>query len=173
MSKDRIVKLATTIFETTIGSMAVLSATLLLFITIAVTTGVIARYFFRNPLMWVVEISSYCLLFITFLGAAWVLKREKHVSMDMVLRWLSPHGSALLNLVTSVLGVVITLTVTIYTAESVWNYYEVGYRTTTLLYVPQWIILLVIPLGVFALCIQFIRRSCRYWREWMQCRARR
>ena len=52
------------------------SAATLIFVAmmLVVCAEVLLRYGFNSPISWVVEISEYALLWITFLGAAWVLR---------------------------------------------------------------------------------------------------
>ncbi|MBW1774752.1 MAG: TRAP transporter small permease, partial [Deltaproteobacteria bacterium] len=74
---------------------AFLGGVLLLFMMLSVTLEVGLRYFLGRPTSWVVEICGYILLYIPFLVAAWVLRREKHVKMDLVLGMLSPKAQSL------------------------------------------------------------------------------
>ncbi len=154
------------IFDYIIGFLALLAAVLLVFITLSVTTGVITRYLFRQPIIWVVEISQYSLLFITFLGAAWVLRRERHVKMDMLLDRLGQRSKALVSIITSGLAAIVCLIVVWYSVLSTWTYFKLDYFTPTILEVPQWIILAIIPVGTFMLFVQFIRRAYGYWKTW-------
>ena len=45
---------------------------------------VFLRTFFNRPQEWVMELSEYALLYITFLSAAFVLKKEGHIVVDLV-----------------------------------------------------------------------------------------
>ncbi len=154
------------IFDYGTDFLALLAAVLLIFITLSITTGVVTRYLLNAPIIWILEISEYSLLFITFLGAAWVLRREQHVKMDMVLNRLGPRSQALLNSITSMLSAFVCLVVVWYSIQATWNYFELGYYTPTILRVPQGPIVIIIPIGTFMLSIQFLRRTYGYWRRW-------
>ena len=99
------------IFDSIIGAGAILAAVLVAFVTIAVLLDITMRYFLGRPQVWVLEIVEYCLLFITFLAAAWVLKREGHVKMDIAIARLKPGNQAMANIITSVLGALIFFTI--------------------------------------------------------------
>ena len=49
-------------------------------------TNVILRYIFSKPFHWAEEAGGLLLLFLTFAAAAEILKREYHISSDMVYR---------------------------------------------------------------------------------------
>ena len=159
-------KKANDIFDHSLGYMAFLAAILLIFITLSVTAGVVMRYLLERPIIWVVEISQYSLLFIAFLGAAWVLKRERHVKMDLLIEHLGPRNKNILNIITSTLAAITCLVVTWYSLLSTVTYFQLDYFTPTILEVRQWILLAIIPVGSFLLFIQFIRRTYNYWRAW-------
>ena len=125
---------------------------------LAVGAEVVMRYFFNRPLLWVVEVTGLTLLYITFLVAAWVLRREQHVKMDMVLSRLSPRTQAILNIITSTLSAVIFLAITWYGAWATWEHFKAGYYTSTTMEIPYVYVLIIIPIGSLLLFIQFLRR---------------
>jgi TRAP-type C4-dicarboxylate transport system permease small subunit len=67
---------------TTIGLMAVLAA--------VVVVAVVTRYFLNLPLAWSEEVSRYSFIWATFLGAAICLREGTHLSVDLLVRRLSP-----------------------------------------------------------------------------------
>jgi TRAP-type C4-dicarboxylate transport system permease small subunit len=154
------------IFDRIIGVMNYCAIMLLIFVTLSVLTEVFMRYFLRHPLLWVVDIGEYILLWITFLSAAWVLKREGHVRMDLVVSHLSPRAQTLLNIITSFMGVVICLALFRYSGESTWDHFSRGVFRQGMIAVPKAPIMAIIPLGSLLLAIQFLRRASDFLREW-------
>src|SRR3972149_4403617 len=75
-----------------------------------VNIEVFSRYLGR-PTTWVAEISSILVLWIPFMIAGWVLRREGHVKMDVLVERLNPESQAMINFVTSLIGVVFMLIV--------------------------------------------------------------
>ena len=150
------------IFDSTIGIFAIFAAVLLAFIMLSVCTEVVTRYFLGRPLIWVIEVTEFVLVWITFLGAAWVLKREAHVVMDIVLVRLEPRTQALVNIITSVIGVAICLVLTGYGAFVTWDLYQREQFLPTILRPPSHILFAIIPIGSFLLFIQFLRRTYGY-----------
>jgi len=147
------------IFDRTNNLLAYLAGAILLFAVISVTTDVVLRYFFNKPLMWAVEINENNLLYITFLATAWVLTREGHVKVELVLNRLSPRAQNLMGLITSALGIIVCLVITWHGALVTWRDFQIGAYEPTILKIPNAYVLFIIPLGAFLLFIQFARRT--------------
>ena len=70
------------LFDLAIGVLFVLAGVLIMFVMLATSTDVTMRYFLNRPIVWLMEVSEAILVYITFLGCAWVLKRDAHVRID-------------------------------------------------------------------------------------------
>jgi TRAP-type C4-dicarboxylate transport system permease small subunit len=162
----KILKKLGRIYDHIIDSAAVLAGVMLIFLMLSVSLEVALRYFWGRPTSWVGEIAGYILLYIPFLIAAWVLKGEGHVKMDLLLNRLSPKNQCLLNAVTSVTSAVICLVLTWFGLRSSLYFYSVNYKTPTVLMLPKGIIIGIIFVGCFLLSIQFLRQAHRYWKDW-------
>jgi TRAP-type C4-dicarboxylate transport system permease small subunit len=127
-------------------------------ITLAVCVNVIMRYVFNRPIIGVEEITEQLLLFITFLGTAWLLKNEGHVTVDFVVIKLSPRTQAVLSIISSLFGVLISLALTWYGTKVTWSNFVKGAYFSTILELPKAPFFAVIPLGSFFLLVQFLRR---------------
>ncbi len=155
-----------TIFDKIMGILFVFACVLLVFMMLSVGFDVLMRYFVGRPQIWVIEVVAYSLLFITFLAAAWVLRGEGHVKMDLVLDRLSPRGRATLNIVTSTLATIMWLVIAFYTSQLVWILFQRGEIMNTALKPPKAPLVAVIPLGSFLLFIQSLRRTYGYLGSW-------
>lgn len=153
---------ANTIFDRTIGVLALFAGILIILIMIVISTEVITRFTLGSSIVWIIEITEYSLLWITFLGTTWVLKGEGHVKMDMVLNRLNIRNKALLNIITSVVGAIACLVVTWFAVKITWYHFLIGYKFTRVLEPPSYPILAIIPVGSFLLFIQFLRRVYGY-----------
>ncbi|MFC2013766.1 TRAP transporter small permease [Chloroflexota bacterium] len=163
---------ATAIFDRTISLIANFAAVILAFMTLIICYEIFMRYFLNSPTDWALEISGYCLVAITFLSTAWLLKREQHVKMDIMLNRLNPGDQSLMNTITSLLGTIVCLTVTWYGAKVTWEHFQSGQFFATMLEIPKWPLLLIITLGSLLLFIQFLRRTYGYLRSWRMSRGR-
>ncbi|MFC1980535.1 TRAP transporter small permease [Chloroflexota bacterium] len=149
------------IFDRALDLMVYFATALLIFMMLAVSMEVVQRYFLNRPSVWVIEISEILLLYMTFLGAAWLQRREGHVRIDLVLNRLKPKIQILLGIITSIIGVVISCVLFWYGVRVTWDYFQRGLLTPTYLAFPYAPILVIIPIGGFMLLIQFLRSTMR------------
>ncbi len=163
---------ASDIFDRVVDSLAVLAIVLLVFATLSVNLDVVMRYFMNRPLIWVGDATEYVLVFITFLGAAWLLKRKGHTSIDVVVTRLNPRNQALINTATSIVGAIVCLAITWYSAETTWDHFQRGIIFTKAIELPKAPLLSVIVLGSFLLFIQFLRDAHRYLMSWRALRSK-
>ncbi len=159
-------KKLTNFFDRVMDLMTTVAGILLICALLMVSGAIASRYFLGRPIGWVVEITEYIILYIAFLVAAWVLKKEEHVKMDMVLNRLNPGAQSLLNVITSAISTIVCFIIIWYGAKVTRELYQTGYFTPTLLELPKFIIIGIIPLGSLLLVIQFVRRTYNYWKSW-------
>ena len=153
----KIIAKAGPIFDRVIYGMACLSGALTIFTVLIVCADVVSRYLFNRPIVWVIEITEYALLYIVFLGAAWVLKMEAHVKMDLIVTYMPPGIQNRVDIVTSILGAMVCFAITWVGADVTWNHFQRNIPSVQILRTPLFIILAIIPIGSFFLFVQFLR----------------
>jgi len=158
-------------FDRILDILAVFASVFVFFIMCSVCYEVVARYFFNAPTTWVVEICSIILLFTPFLVGAWVLRKDGHVKMDLILVTFSLKNQALIKTITSTVAAFACLILVFYGTKLAWDFYKTHYFTNTLLRLPKSPILSIIPLGFFLLFIQSLRRARDTHGEWVRLRA--
>jgi TRAP-type C4-dicarboxylate transport system permease small subunit len=146
------------------GVMAGIAATIVIFMMFAISYSVIMRYFFNWPIAWIVEISSYLMLYITFLGTAWLLRREGHVEIDLFTANRRPRTKAWLRAITSMGGVLVGFVLAWKGSLVTIDYFERGVTVMGILNTPQFLLMAIIPTGGFLLMIEFILRIFRFGR---------
>lgn len=155
------------ILDRTMSVLAVVAAVLIVFMMLSIAADVaIMRLLLDRPQVWIMDVTSQSLLFIGFLGAAWVLKRNKHVTLDLLVTRLNPRAQVILNTIMSIIGVFICVVITWYGTEVTWEHFQKGIRSATYLEIPRGPLLAVIPLGGFLLSLQFLRRTIQYLKGW-------
>ncbi|MFH1651488.1 MAG: TRAP transporter small permease [Chloroflexota bacterium] len=133
------------------------------FLTVCI--DVLMRQVLDRPVTWAQEVIEYSIPLLAFFGAAWVLKVEGHVSIDLLVNLLKPRGGVILNAIMSFIGTIACFIVTWYSLLSTIDHAERGLRFVTTLKPLQWPFLLVIPLGFLMLSIQFLRRTYGFMKE--------
>ncbi len=144
--------------------MATLAATMVILMMLAISYSVIMRYLFNQPIAWIVEISSYLMLYITFLGTAWLLSRDGHVEIDLFTTHLSPKRKAVFKSLTSIGGASVGFILTWKGALVTIDYFRRGVTTMGILNTPQFLLMAIIPIGGFLLMVEFILRIVRFGR---------
>ncbi len=123
-----------------------LSATALLMITVIVFLNAVGRYFLSFSLMGAEEASRLLMVYICFLGAYTLLRRDGHVSVDVVMLLASPR---LQRIMRGLVGLLVILVMG-YLAYAAWQLVAfsagTGQRSTTLP-VPRYLFFLPAALG--------------------------
>jgi TRAP-type C4-dicarboxylate transport system permease small subunit len=153
-----------TAFDRFEAFLAFLAGILLSSMLLLICYAVLMRYFFLSPPGWIIEVTEDILLYITFLGAAWLLKERGHVSVDLIYERLNPKTKIVLDIIISIMGVIICLIMTWYSAASTWDHFQRGAVVVETLKMPKAILLGVIPIGFFTLSIEFIKQTHEYMR---------
>ncbi|MEO0249772.1 MAG: TRAP transporter small permease [candidate division WOR-3 bacterium] len=128
-----------------------------------VNIEVFSRYLGR-PTTWVTEISSILVLWIPFMIAAWVLRKEGHVKMDLLIERFHPRTRGLVDCITSLIGVVVMLIVA--WAGLMTTIYWIGNRTPTILMLPRSPIVGIIFFGSLLFAVQFFISALQNFRRW-------
>jgi C4-dicarboxylate transporter DctQ subunit len=144
--------------------LAALSGLLLLFVTFSIGFSIFTRAAgFQGP-AWVVQFNEYSLLWITFLAAGWVLKRGKHVSIDLLTGRLAWKGRAAMEMVHGFLGMTVSVILLCYGALVVWSHHQRGVTDVQVVDMPKSLIMIVIPFGFFWLALQFLHQTINTYR---------
>ena len=155
-----------TCFDSLLKYLKVVTCLILVFIAVSVCLEVVLRYFFNKPQVWVIELSEYGLLYITFLAASWVLRADGHIKVDLVTERLGETTRAFFSIIHSILITGVSVVLFWYGARVTWSYFSKGTYVATILEVPTAAILVVIPLGGIFLFAQSLRQiissSLRY-----------
>lgn len=140
-----------------------LSCLLMLFSLISVCIDVVMRYFFNNPTGWILQISEYILLYIPFLTAAYVLKEDGHIKVDLLVGFLSQKTQDLFETVTSIVGACFLLILTYYGSAVTHDFYIRKVPTLKYMKIPEFLVIMVIPAGCLLFALQFIRRANKHY----------
>ncbi|MDP2931645.1 MAG: TRAP transporter small permease subunit [Chloroflexota bacterium] len=132
---------------------------LLAFTAVSTTVDVVARYFFHRPVQWISEINVYCVVYMTFLSAAWLQRKGWHIHMDMVINRLKPKGARRLEIAISVVGAILWLTIAFYSGDVTRSLFVEKWRIVSVLEPLKALIVGIIPVGSFLLGLQLIRET--------------
>ena len=136
--------------------LARVTAGLVVLMMLTVVYDVLARMIFRAPTMWVIDINEYMLLYATFVPAAWILLRDSHVKIELVVQSVGPRTRRVLDVFSNVCGLFYCIILAWQGWLVAWQSYEAGYRFSTALSAPQFPVYVIIPIGAAWLGLAFV-----------------
>jgi len=150
------------IFDRLLFALTVAAAVFLAFMTLSVDFEVISRYFFNEPTKWVIDFTEYTLIYILFLSSAWVLSKEKHITIDILFEFVPAETRRRLNILASIIGSVSCGIFFCFATIVTFHAYEKSEIIWHSIIIPKWPVWIILPIGSLLLTIQFIRRAILY-----------
>jgi TRAP-type transport system small permease protein len=148
--------------------LAAVAALTLLAMVIVVTADIILRNVTRG-FTWANEVSEYALYLMTLLTAPWLLRRGRHIRLDLVLVMLPTRIAWLIEAISDAAGFVVCLVLVRYALLMTADSWRIGAITIKNLVFPEWWLLAPLPITFALLAVEFIFRFHRLMGE----RARR
>jgi C4-dicarboxylate transporter, DctQ subunit len=139
-------------------ALAAIAAVLFLFVTFSICYSIITRALQVASPIWVIQFNEYSMLWITFLGTAWLLRRKKHIRIEIIMVRLPEKAKKVFNICHDVLGTLLCMAFCYYCSISTWEQYSRNIIDVQAIDVPKAFIVVVIPVGFFLLALQFIRQ---------------
>lgn len=136
--------------------LAYLGAGILFFAASIIFLEVVSRAVVGTSRLWVIEVSEYSLLYITFLGAPYLLEKNMHVTLDLVYDNLAIGWKSLARLINSMLGFAICAVLTVIGIDVLVDQIGTGVRATTVMAPPRYWITPALPIGMFLMAVQFL-----------------
>ena len=133
---------------------AVMSA-MFIFLSFAVVADVLGRKFFAVSLSWLEELSRYCFIVCTFLGANIAVSRDDHPRMTAIQVAIGPKWAKVLQILADVICIVVFAYVGFQSLRQTINVANMGTMTTGLK-IPLFLIQAVIPVSTFAMVIRYL-----------------
>lgn len=153
------------IYDKILDLLAFIASILIIFVMVMVSIDVVLRYFFNAPMMGVLEISEYMMLYIPMLGAAWLLRIRGHVNIDIVVGFFNSRNQSILNSVTYAICAVTCAFIAYWGGVTTWDQYQRGILDIKAIEIPKFTFLASIPIGFFLLFIEFLRNAYGYLKK--------
>jgi TRAP-type C4-dicarboxylate transport system permease small subunit len=143
----------TSLYDRLLQGLAACAAVLLGASALAITVDVVGRNLGLGTLPWVLEVSEYVLPLATFFVAPWLLRRNEHVRLDILLR-----GMPWLGHVTNVIGLAVCAVLVVYGVRTILNSAQQGAMVFKSVVFPEWWLYTPVPLCFSLLAFEFLRR---------------
>lgn len=141
-----------------IQGLAYVAALVLGAMAVLVTADVVLRNAGAGGLPWVNEVSEYSLPVATLLVAPWLLHRNEHVRLDVLLSSLPRRISLGLERAADVAGIVICAVFVWYGMRLIADSMHLGSMVVKTLTVPEWWQYALVPVCFALLAVEFARR---------------
>ena len=129
------------------------------FIILVAFLQILLRNFFSTGLDWGDSLVRNLVLWIGFVGATLATKEGKHISIDVVSKWLPSLGKNLVMLITHLFSFCICCLLTYAALKFITNEVQMG--TMTFLHIPAWIPEMILPLTFVLMTFRFALRSLK------------
>ena len=131
-------------------------------IVVLIVCGIAVDVVLRNigvgSIEWMIEVVEYGLFLLTFVGAAYVLRLGRHVTVDIVPSVLPPRPRRYLAILAGFLLLVICATFLYYGVRTALVSKAENYALVKTFTIREWWLLAVLPAAALLLCIECMRR---------------
>lgn len=141
--------------------LAFLAGGLLLFITFSICISIALRIMKIQTPLWAVQFNEYSLLWMTFLGSAWLLRKGRHVSLDILTNRVGTGGLKVLSVIHAVLGLGVCGVLAWISTTVTWDLFRRGVMDVRAVDVPKYSILAVVLVGFVVLTLEFVSQLVR------------
>ena len=130
-------------------------------LTFSVIYEVIARSILNKPAIWSLEIVTYMISCVAFFGSAYVLRINKHLEINLFTKILPIKVRLIFNLIANIIAFIFCFIAFYYGCKLINLSYILGVVSVSELRVPLWIPQMTVPIGFFALSLEFLIRILR------------
>ena len=163
----KVTERAWAIYDKILDLLVVFATFLVIFDTVIVSIDVLMRSAFGTTWKGFFEIAEYSLLWMAFLGAAWLLRINGHVRVDLILSRLKPKPKVMISIVSSIICALVFMVIIWYSAKITLHDFQVGFTLSSLLTPPKWPVEIIIPIGSLLLLIQLLRNIYEHLKNWI------
>lgn len=130
-------------------------------IALAIPVNVVLRNGYGTSIRGLLDVIEFGILAATFLAAPWVLWKNGHVSVDLVVSALPRRGRRLADLLANLIGMAMSLVFFWYAMQALLTSYARGAMVRATFIYPEWWVLAIIPVAMALIVIEFLRRLLR------------
>ncbi len=150
------------VFERLSLILACIAASLILAMSFWITYDVLARNLFGIGSPWFFDLSEYALVWVTFLGAPWVLLQDRHVRIELLVDAIPVAIQRIFGIVVSIIAICICAVLAWRTGIAAVEYYQNDVMMPRIWRIPRIWPYIIIPTGSAMLTLAFVVRLSHY-----------
>lgn len=144
-------------YDAFVNAMAIISGATLVWLMISVVTSVMMRNLGLQPFAWLFTSGEYGLLYMTMLGAPWLVRERGHVHIELVTSALPEGARRIVSRLVAVLCVLVCVILAWKGIELFLKNIERGDFDTRAYYYPRWLLTITFPISFGLMAVEFSR----------------
>ena len=145
------------IYDWLLSLMALIAAMTLVWLMVSVVISVMMRNFGIQPFAWLFTSSEYGLLYMTMLGAPWLVREKGHVHIELVTAALPPALRRIVSRLVAGLCVAVSLILAWYGLELFLTNIERNDFDVRAYFYPRWLLTITFPIAFSFMAVEFAR----------------
>jgi TRAP-type C4-dicarboxylate transport system permease small subunit len=145
------------IYDRLLSLMALIAAGTLVWLMVSVVTSVAMRNIGIQPFAWLFTSSEYGLLYMTMLGAPWLVREKGHVHIELVTAALPPNLRRIVSRTVAAACVLVSLILAWYGLELFLTNVERNDFDVRAYFYPRWMLTITFPIAFSFMAVEFAR----------------
>lgn len=145
------------LYDRLVDLLAIVAALMLVWLMVATILSVTIRNLGLQPSAWFFTSSEYALLYITMLGAPWLVRKRGHVHIELLTAALPPRPRAIVSRTVAALSALTCAILAWKGVELVATNIARSDYDVRAFFVPRWYLTLAFPIGFGLMAVEFCR----------------
>lgn len=145
------------LYDLLLYSMAFIAAATLIWLMVSVVTSVAMRNFGMQSFAWLFTSAEYGLLYMTMLGAPWLVREKGHVHIELVTAALPRYLRRIVSRIIAAACVAVSLILAWYGLELFLTNIERNDYDVRAYFFPRWMLTISFPIAFSIMAIEFVR----------------
>ena len=144
-------------YRAVLYGMAGIAGAMLVWLMVTVIVSVVMRNAGLQPYAWLFTSSEYAILYLTMLGAPWLVREKGHVHIELVTAALPPGARRIISRTVAAMCVVVCAILAWKGAELLVTNIQRKDFDVRAYYFPRWILTLAFPISFGLMAVEFAR----------------
>ncbi len=145
------------LYDGLLSLMALIAAATLVWLMVSVVVSVVMRNLGLQPFAWLFTSAEYGLLYMTMLGAPWLVREKGHVHIELVTAALPPALRRIVSRTVAAGCVLVSLILAWYGLELFLTNIERNDFDVRAYFYPRWMLTITFPIAFTFMAIEFAR----------------
>ena len=146
------------VYERALNGLGLVPGLLVALIAIGTCADVLLRNLGFSGLYGMLEVIEFSLLVLTMAGVGYIMRINRHVTVDILGEYLPPRVGRVVPLIATILAIVISVIFLAIGVFTTIDSFKSGATIQKEFIIPEWWPVATIPIGFFFLTVELIRR---------------